>query len=129
MYRELIISCIIIITIIILDIFTQNFTNEVIAHMNEELENLKENLVEEEVNKELVNEKIEDISNNWKSKKEKLAYYIEHDELEKVNTELTSLRANILVEEYSQGVPDLEKCIFILEHIREKTEIKVKNIF
>ncbi len=129
MHKELIICIVVVVVITVLDIFTQNFTNESIAYMDEELSYLKENLIIDEVDKDLVDNKMKEIYENWEEKKEKLAYYIEHDELEKVNTELSSLKANILVEEYSQGVPNLEMCKFILNHIKEKTEIKIKNIF
>ena len=51
------------------------------------------------------------------------------DELEKVETELTSLSAYIDIEEYDHGVPELEKGIFILNHIKEKFKFDIKNIF
>lgn len=129
MHKELIICIIVVAVIMVLDIFTQGFTNEVIEYMDSELSELKESLIQDEVDKDSVDGKMDEIYDKWEEKKEKLAYYIEHDELEKVNTELSSLRANILVEEYSQGVPNLEMCIFILNHIKEKTEIRIKNIF
>ena len=69
------------------------------------------------------------INKKWNERYDKMAYYIEHAELEKVDTELTALKANILIEEYKEGIPELEKCIFTLSNIKEKSEIKIKNIF
>lgn len=129
MHKELIICIVVVAIITVADIFTQNFTNEVISYMDSELSELKENLIVDDIDKEFVDKKINEIFENWEERKEKLAYYIEHDELEKVNIELSSLKANILVEEYGQGIPNLDVCVFILKHIKEKTEIKVKNIF
>ena len=66
---------------------------------------------------------------DWREIYNKLAYFIEHDELEKVETELTSLESYIKTEEYKHGVPELEKGIFILNHIKEKFKLDIKNIF
>ena len=84
---------------------------------------------EKSQNKEDLENQINSILDEWNSRYQKLAYYIEHDELEKVKTELISLKANIDVEEYKQGMPDLDKCVFILDHIKEKSSLQIKNIF
>ena len=60
-------------------------------------------MISEEQNEEKLNNQIENIVNNWNEKHKKLAYYIEHDELEKVETELVYLKGNIEVKEYEQG--------------------------
>lgn len=129
MYKEIIICSIVIVIVVILNIFTENYTNESIALISDNLESLKESMLSKEQNKENINIKIDDIVNNWDERYQKLAYYIEHDELEKMKTELVSLKGNIEVEEYEQGIPNLNNCIFILEHIKEKTALQIKNIF
>lgn len=129
MKKELIICSAIVIAIIIGNILTQGYTKEVVLSMDEELENLKEDLLQEEVDTEKVAGKITNIREEWEKRYQKLAYFIEHDELEKVETELTSLQANIETKEYKQGIPDLQKCIFILDHIKDKSSLQIKNIF
>lgn len=129
MKKELIICSAIVIAIIIGNILTQGYTKEVVLYMDEELENLKEDLLQEEVDTEKVAGKITNIRQEWEKRYQKLAYFIEHDELEKVETELTSLQANIETKEYKQGIPDLQKCIFILDHIKDKSSLQIKNIF
>lgn len=129
MYKEVIICSIVIIIVVGLNVFTENYTKESIASMTGDLENLKENIISEERNEEQINNQIDNIVNNWNEKHNKLAYYIEHDELEKVETELVLLKGNIEVKEYEQGIPNLSNCIFILEHIKEKTALQIKNIF
>ncbi len=129
MYKEIIICSIVIVIVVILNIFTENYTNESIALISGNLENLKENMLSEEQSEENINTQIDDIVNNWDERYQKLAYYIEHDELEKVKTELVHLKGNIEVKEYEQGIPNLNNCIFILEHIKEKTALQIKNIF
>ena len=129
MHKEIIISIIIIFVIILGNIVTQNHTRQNTDEITTELLSLKENLTQENPSKNQTSEKISEINNKWEEMYHTLAYYIEHDELEKVQTELTSLKANIEVEEYKQAVPDLEKCIFILHHIKEKEALNVRNIF
>ena len=129
MYKEIIICSIVIIIVVGLNILTESYTKESITLMTGDLKSLKENMISEEQNEEKLNKQIENIVNNWKEKNKKLAYYIEHDELEKVETELVYLKGNIEVKEYEQGIPNLNNCIFILEHIKEKTALQIKNIF
>lgn len=129
MYKEIIICSIVIIIVVVLNIFTENYTKESVALMTGNLENLKENMISEEQNEKNINKQIDEILNNWNDRHKKLAYYIEHDELEKVETELVLLKGNIEVKQYEQGIPNLSNCIFILEHIKEKTALQIKNIF
>lgn len=129
MKKELIICSAIVIAIILGNILTQGYTKEVVLYMDEELENLKEDLLQEEVDTQKVAGEITNIREEWEKRYQKLAYFIEHDELEKVETELTSLQANIETKEYKQGIPDLQKCIFILDHIKDKSSLQIKNIF
>lgn len=129
MYKEIIICSIVIIIVVVLNIFTENYTKESVALMTGNLENLKENMISEEQNEKNINKQIDEILNNWNDRHKKLAYYIEHDELEKVETELVLLKGNIEVKQYEQGIPNLSNCIFILKHIKEKTALQIKNIF
>ena len=129
MYKEWIICIIVILLVVITNIITQNYTENSVEFMNGKLEVLKEELLKEELEKKNVQNQMEDVMNKWKEKYEKLAFFIEHDELEKVETGLTSLKANIEVEQYEECIPDLEKSIFILNHIKEKFKFNIKNIF
>lgn len=129
MTKEWIICIIIIILIISLNITTQNYTKQSVEQINKNLEELKEKLEEENPNKEELQENMESIMREWKKRFNTLAYFIEHDELEKAETELTGLKANIEVEEYEQAVSELEKAIFILNHIKDKFKLEIKNVF
>lgn len=131
MYKEWIICFIIIFGVIVVDVITQNYTKNSVEVMDSKLEALKEELEKDEsqIEKDKLQINMEEIIKIWREKYEKLAYFIEHDELEKVETELTSLKAHIDIEEYDHGVPELEKSIFILNHIKEKFKVDIKNIF
>jgi len=127
LYKEIIICIFIIALVVTLNICTENYTKESVTLITDNLETLKQTMEEE--NNEETSEQINNIIEEWDNRYKKLAYYIEHDELEKVETELVALKANIEVEEYEQGMPDLNRCIFILNHIKEKSALQIKNIF
>ncbi len=129
MYKEIIICIIVLLLVFILNFYSERYTKDSIIKISDSLEMLKQAINEEKQNNEEVENQINSILDEWNNRYKKLAFYIEHDELEKVKTELVSLKANIDVEEYKQGIPDLDKCIFILEHIKEKSSLQIKNIF
>lgn len=127
MYKQLLICLFIVILIVVVDICTQNYTKESVSHLTDDLNLLKESI--NNMDKENSKEQIDNTISNWDERYEYLSYYIEHDELEKVKTELVSLKANIETEEFEQGQADINRAIFILEHIKQKTALQIKNIF
>ena len=132
MKKELIICILIIALIIITNVVTQNYTKECVALMNQKLDILKKESLNENINddnKKNISDTIKDIEDNWNVFQEKLAYYIEHDELEKVETQIWAMKGFSEIGKYNEVVPELDKCVFILEHIQDKTKLNVKNIF
>lgn len=131
MRKEWIICIIIIVIIIIANIFTQKYTKEAVEIMDNKLSELKKEITKEDenMNEQVLEQKMEEVMNKWKEKYKVLAFFIEHDELEKVEAEITSLKAHIEAEEYKECRAELEKAIFILEHIKEKFKLSIKNIF
>ena len=129
MKKELIICILIISIIVITNVITQNYTKQCVTTMNENLEVLKEASLSENVDKEKISNRLQKIEDNWNEFQQKLAYYIEHDELEKVETQICAMKGFSEIEKYDEVVPELEKCMFILEHIQDKTKLNVKNIF
>ena len=131
MTKELIISIIIVVLIFVGNAVTENYTKESIDETTQNLTTLREEIIknEDEIDINIAKEKIGEIHEKWDLRYEKLAYYIEHDELEKVKTEITGLRGYIEKEECSEAVPELDKSVYILEHIKDKTALNLKNIF
>ena len=127
--KELIICTIIVISIIIWNIITQKYTKETINITTQKLDELKSKITQEDILTEEVKNEILEIYDEWNKRHDKLAYYIEHDELEKVETDLTSLKSFIEVQEYKEAVSELDKTIYILKHIEVKNAFNLKNIF
>lgn len=129
MKKELIICIIVIALVIIGNIVTQNYTEKCVAKINEELLDLRLKITAEEKNEVELKSKVENIKKDWDEMQEILAFYIEHDELEKVETQIFLLKGEMETKLYQEAIPEIEKCVFILEHIEDKTTLDVKNIF
>lgn len=129
MTKEFIICVIIVVLIVVGNVITQNYTNDSVKEASESLYELREELSKEEVNLDNAKRKIYEIYSDWSKRHDKLAYYIEHDELEKVKTDLTGIKGYIEMEEYSEAVPELDRTVFVLEHIKNKNILNLENIF
>ena len=148
MKKEIIICICVILFIVGIYAFTQNNSKSAIDKITDELTMYKDDLInqiknkEENSNKEIEQEqsgngkkkeenvnRIKEITDEFDKKYEVLAFYIEHDELEKVKTELVNIGANIETGEYEQANADIERAIFLLDHIKQKMSLQVKNIF
>lgn len=131
MYKEIIISIIILIGIITLDQITQRYTKESMESFSGKLSIMQADLKEEIEKEEEKNleEKVKKLETDWEEMYGKLAYFIEHDELEKIETQLKELKGNVEVKQYAEAIPGIEKCKFILEHIKQKDAIHIQNIF
>lgn len=129
MLKELSICIVIIILIISGNVVTQTYTNSSVDITSDNLKMLRDEIIKEDVNSEIVNNKIEKIYSEWTSKHKNLAYYIEHDELEKVETDLSALKGYIEVEEYKEAVSELDRTIYVLQHIKNKNVFSLENIF
>ena len=132
MTKELIISVIIVVVIIAGDIFTTKYTNKSIETTTQSLSEIREEIEkknEEEIDADKLKEQIKNIRNDWNKRHKKLAIYIEHDELEKIETNLAGLNGYLDKEEYGDSMAQLDISVYVLEHIKNKTTLSLINIF
>ena len=118
MKKEAIICVIIVILICVGNFAFQSYSKTAIAETTANLGELKEILFEENVDKDKAKSKIDEIHEKWDKRYNTMAFYIEHNELEKVETE-----------EYEEAQNELARSEYILKHIEEKNKLKWKNIF
>ena len=131
MQKEIVVCIFIIALIIVGNIVTQNYTVDSVESISNQLSDLKSDIFEEEDNieRDSVKDKIKQIENNWESRHDKLAYYIEHDELEKVDTAIVQVKSFVENEEIPSAIAELETGKFVLEHIERKYKFNLQNIF
>lgn len=125
--KETIICVIIVVLIVSLDIFTQGYTQRATSEITQIFKELKEEMLIE--NKEQIDNKVKILDEKWGQKHDALAYYIEHDELEKVDTAIVSLKSYVETEDYSSAVAELDEGKFVLEHIQKKNAFNLENVF
>ena len=129
MVKEFCICTIILILIFIGNGITQGYSRNSIENINEKLANLKEEMNKEEINDEEVVKKEEEIDKQWKEMFSRLAYYIEHEELEKVSRNLENIKTYIGLKEYGNATKEINEGIYILNHIEDKYSFNLQNIF
>ena len=133
MMKETIICVVIVIAIVIGSIITQKYTTETVETFTKKLKKIKEDIVNIEEQNEVqlveIKNKIKNIEKEWNKRHNKLAYFIEHDELEKIETNITGLRSFVDTKEYPEAICELETGIFILNHLEEKYALSLQNIF
>lgn len=127
--KEITISIIIIITIISFDVITQNYTKDSTQEVINQLEEINKNLKTGDIDKNKIKQESEKLAENWDEKNDKMAFYIEHDELEKVENSITSMINYIESEEYNLASNEIAKNIFVLKHIKDKYQFNLENIF
>ncbi len=128
MYKEMAICFITIILIFSLDFITSNYTKESINEVSEKLIELKNDVKQEEITNEKNKEKVNEIFQIWKRRYDILALYLEHDELEKIETNINCISGEVETEEYNNVVSEIDKTVFILHHIEEKNKIDLRNV-
>ena len=129
MYKELIISALIVISIFVLDYITQKYTDDAINEAIQDLTTIKQALQEDNVNREKVIKEASENYDKWLKHHKILAFYIEHNELEKVETNYVSGKSFIENAKYEDALSELEKTIFVLQHINDKYSVNLENIF
>ena len=128
MKREAIITISIVLLILSAEWLTQKYTHKAFAEIEENLIQLKEEILQTNANNSQLIKKTEQISELWESKQENLSYYLEHNELEKVNTQIVLIKGYLESDSPQDAIPDLEEGLYIIEHIKEKEAFKLKNI-
>lgn len=127
MYKEFIIIITVIVLVFVLDFITNKYTKNTVEIISDELNIMREYILKED--KEKAEEQMQNIKNKWEERYKILAFYLEHDELEKVKTELTGLSAFLSVKEYNECICKIDTSIFILGHIQEKEEFHLRSTF
>ncbi len=129
MRREAIITILIILAIIIGEWLTQSYSKKTLSGVQDSLRELKEGILSSENEVSELIDKTNQIYDKWEEDNQLLSYYLEHDELEKVNTQFVLVKGYLETDDPQNALPDIEEGIYILEHIKEKEKLSIKNVF
>lgn len=125
MKKEIVLCVVIVLSIITGDIFLQNHTNNSLNKINEKLSVLRSEIKETD-NFDM--KKIEEIDNEWEESFEVLTCYLEHEELEKIKTQLVIISAGMELNDKEYVFEEIDRAIYIINHIETKQKLKLDNI-
>lgn len=132
MQKEIFIVIIIIIAIVSIDVLTNNYTKKNFGRIDEKLEEIKKiglSLINEEDKEDELKNKLGELEKDWHNINSKTAFFLEHDELEKINSSMIKFKSYFELGEYTEAIPELENCKFILKHLQDKEAIDLINLF
>lgn len=129
-FKEIIALIFIIAFLIISDVYVSRYTQSAIEEMDKKTDEII-NLVlnHEEYNEEDSLNKINDFEKEWKEVEDKLAYFSEHDELEKVSVSITLMKANMEMNMKEDAYEKMQEIKFRIEHIKTKQKFALNNLF
>lgn len=128
MFKEIFICILILSMIFVGNYITQSYTLKSVNEISSNLVEIKDEMQKENIESKKVNDKIGEMSNNLERRHDKLSYYIEHNEIEKLETELTSLKSYAEVEQYDEAINEIDRALFLLNHIKDKYEFNMKTV-
>lgn len=122
--KEYVILFFIIVFVIFIEIITDNITHKSISDINKTIEELELSLESEDAG-----EKVKNLCDSWEKEEDKLAFYMEHDELEKVGVLVDNIKSDIANDSMDEINEKVDEIKFLLEHVKNKQKIELKNIF
>lgn len=128
MIRDIFIITIIIISVIIGTIYTQNLLGENTDVLLKELGKLETN-INENMQKEEIDKNANDIYQKWREVSEKWSIIVDHQEIDLIEKALLAVKSTIETEEYNRSIQKIQESIYLIGHIKEKEELNIKNIF
>ena len=129
--KEICIIIVILVLIIGTAIWVQSYLNNTTEYLLKDLKILEKELIssKEDNNRGNIVKKGNERRNKWNKIENGWAIIILHDELDMIETSLIKMSANIEYGTISDSIEELENLIFLVEHISDKEEFNLKNIF
>ena len=127
MWKEIIICIVIILMIFLGNYITQKYTTQSVTNLNGQLNELEEKIQTSE--NDIIVSQMNELKNNWDERYKNLSFFIEHDELEKVETKLTAINGYIEADNLEEVRSNIQEAEFILKHIEKKYAVIIENIF
>ena len=126
-WQKIVLVLIIFIFIIVLDLFLYFKTEKLINNSQNSLGVLEEKIDKGKLERD--KKGLKQLDDKWGQYEKTLSFFIEHDELEKVSSKIAIIGENIENEEYESALEDIVEAKYILNHIKDKYNFSLKNIF
>ena len=128
MFKEMFICILILSMIFVGNYITQSYTSKAVNQISDKVIEIKQEIEKGNTENKEIMDKIGEMNNELEKKHNKLSYYMEHNEIEKLETELTSLKSYTEVKQYDEVINQIDKSLFLLNHIKDKYEFNLKTV-
>ena len=122
--KEYVIIFLVIVFVASIEIITDSITDKTISDINISIKEVEDALETDEAM-----DKINDLCLSWKRESDKLSFYMEHDELEKVGVLVDNVKSDIKNENTEDVNQELDEIKFLLDHVNDKQKLQLKSIF
>lgn len=127
MWKEFSIIIIIVFSILLGNWITQKHTKKIVDDIDYELNELKQKLEQKEYDE--ARKQVDKVESKIDKVHHKISYYIEHQEIEKIETKFQACKSMVKLEKYELAIKELDLTIFSLKRMEDKYSFNLDNIF
>ncbi len=124
---KVIVIIVFMIVILVLNWLVGSYTDKAINNMEAGVAQLKKTLLAG--NYEESKKQSEKLRDNWNEYENKFAYFMDHEEIEKLSVKVAAIAENASNKEYELALEDSIETKFLLEHVKDKLKWKLNNVF
>lgn len=125
--KEYAIIVVILVIVFWVEYITSKRLGEATQWMRDEISSIENKMNE---NKEAeAQQEFYELEKKWLKECEKLSRFVEHNELEKVSKDVVIIRSDFETDQNEKVMENIAELKFMLDHIEEKNQLKLKNIF
>ena len=125
--KEIVTIVVILIIVFSTEYITSKNLNEAVSWMKDGLTSMENKMNENKESE--AQEEFCSLEEKWKKEVEKLSLFVEHNELENVSNYIVVIESNFETNDTDKVMENLAELKFLLDHIEEKNQLKLKNIF
>ena len=131
MKKQIIIIIIVLLIVVGLDMWMMSFVNSRMDNLISDLNIIKADIMGN--NDELASAKIEEKYNklldDWSKLNKSFTIMLEHNELEKIEEALVFTNTARQTKNIDDSIVGIDKAVFLLEHLKEKETVNLRNVF
>ena len=127
--RDVFFMLLIVFIIITSSIYINIYLDDTTDILVNDLQKLKNNINEENLSKKDLLKESEDICIKWRDINKTWSNIELHNEIDSIETSLIRVKTKIETGNIEESIEDIEISIFLLNHVKEKEKINLKNIF
>jgi len=124
--KEYIIIIVILIFVLSINYIFEKKLNDALFWMSDGMTSVENKLTENKEND--AENEFYDLKNQWGDKAEKLALFVEHKELEDIESKISIIESNFNRNELDELYENIADLKFMLDRVGEKNQLKLKNI-